>query len=118
MGGHAFVTGATGFLGLNLVAELASRGDWKISALHRLTSDVTLFAKYPVELVEGELGEKSGEDVVPEGTDVVFHVGADLSLWSKNNARQTRTNIEGTRALLASARRRGVKRFIYTSSIN
>ena len=35
----AFVTGATGFLGLNLIAELSRRG-WDITALHRAGSDL------------------------------------------------------------------------------
>ena len=35
----AFVTGGTGFVGLNLVKELMNRG-WDVTALHRRSSDV------------------------------------------------------------------------------
>src|SRR5205085_440843 len=79
----AFVTGGTGFLGVNVVAELAKRG-WEIAALHRKTSDLTYLRRFGVTLVEGRLDDaESAARALPEDTDVVFHVGADLSTWSK-----------------------------------
>ena len=53
-GKRAFVTGATGFLGLNLVEQLTDAG-WRVSALYRPSSDLTYICRFPVEVVEGDL---------------------------------------------------------------
>jgi dihydroflavonol-4-reductase len=112
----AFVTGATGFLGLNLVAQLTALG-WKVVALHRAQSNLTYLKRFPVQFVEGSVEEAASLDrALPGGVDVVFHAAADVSFWSRNNARQTRTNVDGTRNVIAVALKRGVKKFIHTST--
>jgi nucleoside-diphosphate-sugar epimerase len=111
-----FVTGATGFLGLNLVRHLTELG-WKVIALHRARSNLTYLQRFPVRLVEGQIEDSASlERALPDGVDVVFHVAADVSFWSRNNARQTRTNVDGTRNVVAASRRRGVKKLIHTST--
>ena len=47
----AFVTGATGFLGLNLVEQLTGAG-WAVVALHRATSDLRHLSRFDVERVD------------------------------------------------------------------
>jgi nucleoside-diphosphate-sugar epimerase len=112
----AFVTGATGFLGLNLVGELTTLG-WTVLALHRAQSNLTCLKGFPVRLVEGSIEDAASlERALPEGVDVVFHVAGDVSFWAQNNARQTRTNVEGTRNVVAAALLRGVKRLVHTST--
>ena len=112
----AFVTGATGFLGLNLVSQLTALG-WKVLALHRALSNLQYLKRFPVQMVEGSIEDAASlERVFPEGVDVVFHVAADVSFWSRHNARQTRTNVDGTRHMIAAALKRGVKKFIHTST--
>jgi dihydroflavonol-4-reductase len=112
----AFVTGATGFLGLNLIGQLTQLG-WQVVALHRATSNLTYLKRYPVQLVEGCIEDAASlERALPPSVDVVFHTAADLSFWSRHNARQTRTNVEGTRHVVAAALKRGVKKLIYTST--
>ena len=53
----AFVTGATGFLGLNLVEALAREG-WHVHALHRRGSNLRHLSRLPAERVEGDVGVK------------------------------------------------------------
>ena len=48
----AFVTGGTGFVGLNLVKELMIRG-WDVTALHRPSSDLKLLNRFRPKLVVG-----------------------------------------------------------------
>ncbi len=112
----AFVTGATGFLGLNLIGHLTGLG-WKVIALHRPSSDLTYLRRFPVQRVEGCVEQADAlERAMPDGVDVVFHAAADVSFWSRHRERQFRTNVDGTRHIVAAALRRGVKRLIYTST--
>jgi dihydroflavonol-4-reductase len=48
---------------------------------------------------------------------VVFHVAADYRLWTREPEEMYRSNVEGTRAMLEAARRAGVERFVYTSTV-
>jgi nucleoside-diphosphate-sugar epimerase len=112
----AFVTGATGFLGLNLVQHLTELG-WKVIALHRARSNLAYLQRFPVRLAEGDIEDPASlERALPDGVDIVFHVATDVSFWSRNNGRQTRTNVDGTRNVVAAALRRGVKKLIHTST--
>src|SRR5437764_8115726 len=112
----AFVTGGTGFLGLNLVEQLMRAG-WRVVALHRAQSKLTYLQRFAVELVEGAVEDRvSLERAVPSGVDAVFHVAADVSFWSRNNLRQTRCNVDGTRNMVAVALARGARKFIHTST--
>ena len=114
----AFVTGATGFIGLNLVEQLVS-ADWDVVALHRPTSDLTVLGRFPVRLVQGDLRDPvSLGRAVPGGVDAVFHVAADISFWSGHDARQTAVNVGGTENVLDAAVAAGARRFVHTSTWN
>jgi dihydroflavonol-4-reductase len=112
----AFVTGATGFLGLNLIDHLTRLG-WEVVALHRATSDVTYLERFPVLRAEGALeDEASLVRAMPEAVDVVFHTAADVTFWSRHRARQMRTNVDGTRNVVAAALERKAKKLVHTST--
>jgi nucleoside-diphosphate-sugar epimerase len=112
----AFVTGATGFVGLNLVEQLTRLG-WDVVALHRASSDLTYLRRFPVRLVEATLEDPAAlVRAMPEGVDAVFHAAADVTFWSRHRARQTRTNVEGTRNVVAAAVKRSAARFVHTST--
>jgi nucleoside-diphosphate-sugar epimerase len=115
----AFVTGGTGFVGLNLVEQLC-RGGWRVVALHRPTSDLGYLGRFAeVDRVEGDVTDPASvEAAMPEGVDVVFHVAANLNMWSRRNAEQTRDNVEGTRNVARAALRRKAGRLVHTSSIS
>ena len=51
------------------------------------------------------------------GCDVVFHVAADYRLWVRDPDQMYRSNVEGTRTVLAAARQNRVRRVVYTSSV-
>ncbi len=112
----AFVTGGTGFIGINLVELLVERG-WKVTALHRSSSKLGYLNRLPIELAEGSITDRASLDrAIPAGTDVVFHVAGDTSFWSKGNARQNEINIDGTRNMVEAAAAKGVGTFVHTSS--
>ncbi len=113
----AFVTGATGFVGLNVVAALAAAG-WRIVAMHRATSRLEDLVRFPVERV---LGDVTDADAVmramPRGVDAVFHVAGFTALWPGAHDEQTRINVDGTRNVALAALERGAGRLVHTSSI-
>ena len=112
----AFITGATGFIGGNLVRALLADGH-EVRALVRPNSDRCNLAGLPIELVEGELEQQLQLAAQISGCEVVFHVAAHYSLWVKDRAAIYNANVLGTENILAAAKIAGVKRFVHTSSV-
>ncbi len=114
----AFVTGATGFLGINLVRLLVDAG-WHVTALHRKSSDLRYLKRFDVVLKEGTITDRNSLlEAFPESVDAVFHVAANTSMWSKWNDQQYQDNVIGTRNMVEVALLKNARRFIHTSSIS
>src|ERR1019366_30089 len=112
----AFVTGATGFLGSHVARVLVEQGV-ELRLLVRPTSDLRNIDGLNVERVVGDLRDPASIEKALSGCDVVFHVAADYRLWVRDPSEMYRSNVEGTRALLEAARKQGVRRVVYTSSV-
>lgn len=113
----AFVTGGTGFLGINLIQQLLESG-WKVTALHRKTSNLAYLKRFDVELKEGAITDKESlMAAMLESVDAVFHVAANTSMWAKNNDQQFEDNVVGTRNMVEAALAKNAKRFVQTSSV-
>ena len=112
-----FITGATGFLGTNLVHLLIKEGH-EVSAIKRATSSISAFTDLPIKWFEGDvLDIDSLNGACADDIDWVFHIAADTNMWSANNAMQTKINLQGTTNMIEVALNKKVKRFIHTSSI-
>jgi len=112
----AFVTGASGFVGSHLARHL-HRQDWVVHVLARSASSLDEIRDVPVIVHIGDVrDEASLRAAIPQGVDAVFHVAASTNLWSRNNAEQSRINLDGTRHMLAAAAAAGAGRFVHTSS--
>ena len=112
----AFVSGATGFLGSHVARVLAEQGA-ELRLLVRPTSDLRNIADLRADRVTGDLRDAISIEKALAGCDVVFHVAADYRLWVRDSGAMYRSNVEGTRSLLESARKQHVKRIVYTSSV-
>ncbi|MCM8566681.1 SDR family oxidoreductase [Thauera linaloolentis] len=117
----AFVTGATGLLGNNLVRTLVPKGV-KVKALVRsLAKGEQQFAGLVgVELVQGDLANVAAFAPALNGCDVVFHTAAYFRENYKGGSHWQalkRINVDGTATLLEHAYAAGIRRFVHTSSI-
>ena len=112
----AFVTGATGFLGAHVARVLAEQGA-ELRLLVRQTSDLRNLEGLKADRVTGDLRSPASLEKAISGCEVVFHVAADYRLWVRDPEQMYRSNVEGTRALLEAARKNGVRRIVYTSSV-
>lgn len=123
--GKILVTGAGGFIGSHLVAELARRGE-RVRALVRYNgrSDWGQLEKLPpdllrkVEVVPGDVTDPFFVDHAVAGTDTVFHLAALIAIPFSYVApeRYVATNIQGTVNVLQACRRHKVRRLIHTST--
>jgi dihydroflavonol-4-reductase len=112
----AFVTGATGFLGSHVARALAAQGA-ELRLLVRPTSNLKNLEGLKAETASGDLRDAASLEKAMSGCDTAFHVAADYRLWVRDPGEMYKSNVDGTRALLEAARKNGVRRVVYTSSV-
>lgn len=111
-----FVTGASGFIGANLVHELSARGH-QVRVLVRPQSDVRGIAGLDCERVSGDVNDLEALKIGLSGCDWCFHVAASYHLWLRDYAPMYAANVEGTRHVIEAAAAAGCSRIVYTSTV-
>ncbi len=129
---EVFLTGATGFLGHYVLAELLAHPHIRCRVLLRppiskssarlgqLLAEIgfnlpALIAKGRVLLVEGELpGSINSEDI--SGVDMVLHAAGNTTFHANGSGEPAKTNIDGTRAILSLATKAKIRRFSFVST--
>jgi dTDP-glucose 4,6-dehydratase len=119
------VTGAGGFIGGHLVAELVRRGASVRALVHYnsrnergtldwLEPEVTA----DVDVVLGDLRDVESVQQAAEGADTILHLGAQIAIpYSFVNPRDFfETNVLGTLNVAQAALRGGARRVIHTST--
>ena len=111
------ITGATGHIGNVLVRELLRRGK-KVRVLLLPNESRLPIAGLPVDVAEGDVLVLDSLWEAMRGVRGVFHLAGLISIMPGENALVRRVNVDGTRNLLAAARRMKIRRLVYTSSIH
>jgi dihydroflavonol-4-reductase len=111
-----FVTGASGFIGANLVHELVARGHG-VKTLLRPNADERGLAGVDFQRVPGDLLDRQLLEREIAGCDWCFHVAASYQLWMRDYAPMYQANVEGTRNVLEAAGKAGCARIVYTSTV-
>lgn len=111
-----FVTGATGFVGSNLVSQLNARGE-KVKALIRPGADLKALEGLEYEIVDGSLADTDALKRGMEGCERVYHVAASYALWALDYSPMYQANVEGTRNVCQAAWDSGINRIVYTSTV-
>lgn len=110
-----FVTGGTGFIGEALVRRLVGDGH-DVMALARSAAAVASVKAAGAAPVRGELADIASLEAGMAGSRLVFHVAGVNEMCPRNEMAMFRTNVTGTRNVVAAAASAGVDRVIYTSS--
>ena len=113
---NCFVTGASGFIGANLVHELVTRNH-QVKALLRPGSDPRGLREVQFERVEGDLSDVAKLKEAMQGCDWCFHVAASYHLWLRDYRPMYAANVEGTRNVIEAAASAGCLRIVYTSTV-
>lgn len=111
-----FITGSTGVVGKPLLQKLADKGH-KVYALSRSKSSNNEIEKIGVNPINGDLFDDTLQDRLSKlDIDAIFHVAGVNEMCSKNPSHMFRTNIDGTKSMLALGNYLKIKKFVYTSS--
>lgn len=111
---RALVTGATGYIGSELVRALLRRGD-EVRILARSATRAAPLAAAGAELIVGDLAEPRSIKGSCAGRDVVFHLA---SAMRGSEAEFGRIDIEGTCVLISEAKRASVRRLVYPGTLS
>jgi dihydroflavonol-4-reductase len=113
------VTGASGFLGGRVVRALVERGV-RVKAFVRPSSNLEPFRGLPESQLHLAFGDVLVEHTVYRalaGCDRLYHAASEVRWWSKRPSDILDPAEQGTRAVLSAAKKRGLERIVYTSSV-
>src|SRR6476660_120919 len=112
------VTGATGFLGSELVSQLLLKGE-KVRAIKRSSSIIPVILKNEknIEWVDADLLDYFSLDEALAGIKKVYHCAALVSFAQKDKKQMLKVNVEGTSNLLNASVAHNVDKFLHVSSV-
>jgi nucleoside-diphosphate-sugar epimerase len=108
------VTGASGFIGSHLCADLVTQG-YEVRAMVRKTSNRQWLEGLAVELVYADLNDPDTLTAAVQGVDGVMHTAAVVRSVRKQDF--LRVNYLGTQTLAGISAAAGVKSFVLFSSV-
>jgi nucleoside-diphosphate-sugar epimerase len=113
----ALVTGASGFVGSAVCAEMLRRG-WRVRAALRSSAQ----SPEGLEVAEvGDIGGATDWTNALRGVEVVIHLAARVHVMKDTSADPLaeflKINLHGAENLARQAARAGVKRFVYVSTV-
>lgn len=113
---NILVTGATGFIGSNLVRRLVSQGH-KLRVLVRKQSSTLNIDGLPLEIVYGDILDKGSLNNALDGCDCLYHLAAIYDFWTNRPRYVYQVNVEGTKNIMQIALKKKIKKIIYVSTI-
>jgi NADH dehydrogenase len=109
-----FLTGATGFVGRNILKRLLAEGH-SVRALVREPEEAGALKAEKVELMAGDVAEGAGLDQGMQGCDAAIHLVGIIVEKGKNTFE--RVHHLGTRNVVEAAKRMGLKRMVHMSAL-
>lgn len=112
---NTLVTGATGFIGANLVRFLCAQGH-DVRVLCRPTSNTTVFDNNSVHICRGDILDFPSVERAVKGCEYVFHLAGYAKNWAKRPETFLDVNVTGTTNVLEASRIADVRKVVFTSS--
>jgi dihydroflavonol-4-reductase len=113
---RVLVTGVTGFVGGIVARALVQVGN-EVRVLVRPEADRRNICELPVEVYHGDIRDLESLRRATAGCAQVYHVAALYKLWVRHQAEIYESNVTGTENVLSAARKSGVEKVVYTSSV-
>jgi nucleoside-diphosphate-sugar epimerase len=118
---HVTITGGAGYIGALLVRELLSAGHTVTaldSLLHGQDEVAALVEELGATLVRGDIRDPDAREQALTGADAVVHLAAIVGdpACKRDPELSQAVNVDGTRAVVADARRLGAQRFVFAST--
>ena len=110
------ISGAAGFIGSAVVRQFVAAG-YPVRVLVRRSSSRRNLQGLDVEVFEGDVRNEDDVERAMSGMRYVIHTAADYRLWAREPDEIFRNNVLGTRVVVQAARREGIARMVYTSSV-
>lgn len=111
------VTGATGFLGSELVRQLLDSGK-PVRALKRETSVIPEILKgRAIEWVDADILNYFSLEDAFEGAHVVYHCAAFISFDPADKKKLQKINVEGTANVVNVCLQKGIRKLVHVSSV-
>lgn len=114
---HITVTGATGHIGIHVVAALLAEG-YRVRALYRTPAHRAVLDGLEVESRQGDILDPAFLEEAFQGSDAVVHLAGLISIDGDPGGRVMRTNVEGARRVVEACLTAGVGRLVHFSSID
>ncbi len=113
------ITGATGYIGSQVVLALLSRfsGEINCRVIARKSSDCSFLRGLPVEIVNADILDPLALNEAFKGADTVFHCAGLIAYTRSFRNALYDTNVLGTRNVINASLYNGVRRLVMTSSI-
>ena len=108
------ITGATGFVGRHVAAQLLRRGH-RVRALVRDQRRGEFLGAQGATLVEGSLGDRDALAVLLDGAEAAVHLVGIIV--ESGSATFSAVHVEGTRRMLDATLAAGVRRYIHMSAL-
>jgi len=110
------VTGATGFLGTHLVAQLREAGHEVVALCRRTAGEASGLTELGVELRRGDILDAASVREAAAGCEGLFHCAGKVSRRREDAAELYRIHVDGTKVTLDACREAGVRRVVIAST--
>jgi NADH dehydrogenase len=112
---NVLITGATGFVGSNLVEELSKKRYVRLRCILK-NDEVYSFSSKNIDIMGGSLENSLFLEKATKGINIVIHLAAVIN--SKKISDFYKVNVEYTKNLLNSCKKNKVKKIIFFSTID
>ena len=110
-----FVSGATGYIGVQLVKRLVKEGA-EVHALYRSIEKTLPLKLAGVSLFKGDILEPGSLDAAMKGCTRAFHAAAFASVWTPDPGLVYQLNVDGALHVVRAAQKAGISRIVVTST--